>query len=79
MIEAKIIIEIPLPIPCSVINSPSHIKMMEPAVIAVMASTHCEVDISMVDAVLAKADSFRIKMYAKDWTIARGMVIILVH
>ena len=35
MIDAKIIIEIPLPIPCSVMSSPSHIKMIEPAVIAV--------------------------------------------
>ena len=36
MILAKITIEIPFPTPCSVINSPSHIKMMEPAVMVVM-------------------------------------------
>ena len=34
IIEAKIKVEIPLPTPCSVINSPIHIKITEPAVIA---------------------------------------------
>ena len=39
MILAKIIIEIPLPIPCSVISSPSHIKIMDPAVIVMTETT----------------------------------------
>ena len=40
MIPAKITIEIPLPIPCSVINSPSHIRRTEPAVIEVIETIH---------------------------------------
>ena len=36
MILAKITIEIPLPTPCSVISSPNHIKMIEPAVMVVI-------------------------------------------
>ena len=36
MMEAKISIEMPLPIPCSVMSSPSHMRMME---LAVMAET----------------------------------------
>ena len=62
MIEAKMTIEIPLPMPCSVMSSPSHIRMMEPAVIEVTARNHWPVERSMLEAVLAKADSFKIKM-----------------
>lgn len=34
IMEAKMMVEIPLPIPCSVMSSPSHIKIVEPATIA---------------------------------------------
>ena len=40
IIPAKITMEIPLPMPCSVINSPSHINRTEPAVIAVTDTIH---------------------------------------
>ena len=36
IILAKMTVEIPLPIPCSVINSPIHIRISEPAVIVVI-------------------------------------------
>ena len=71
--------EIPLPIPCSEMSSPSHIRITEPAVMAVIANAHCEVDKSIEVAVLARADSFRIKIYANDWTIASGTVAMRVH
>ena len=36
MMLVKIMTEMPLPIPCSVMSSPNHIKMIEPAVMAVI-------------------------------------------
>ena len=44
MIEAKIIIEIPLPMPCSVMSSPSHMRIMDPAVMAVTESAQSPKD-----------------------------------
>lgn len=38
-IETKIIVEIPLPIPCSVMSSPNHIRIIEPATMAVTESS----------------------------------------
>ena len=46
MIPAKIMRLIPLPIPCSVISSPSHIRRSEPAVIAVTATVHSIIVVS---------------------------------
>ena len=44
IIDAKIKVEIPLPIPCSVINSPIHIKITEPVVIAVTDKIQSPID-----------------------------------
>ena len=52
MILANMIIDIPLPIPCSVMSSPSHIKRIEPALIAVIDRIHCIVFGSTVAVVL---------------------------
>ena len=46
MMDAKIHLEIPLPIPCSVMSSPSHMRSVEPATMAVMAITHSIVESS---------------------------------
>jgi hypothetical protein len=36
IILQRMIVEVPLPIPCSVISSPTHMRSMEPAVIQVI-------------------------------------------
>ena len=56
-IDAKMRVEIPLPIPCSVMSSPSHIRMMEPATMEMIAITHCIAVRSGVTAV-AEARTF---------------------
>ena len=47
-IPAKMISEMPLPIPCSVISSPIHISKIEPAVIAVTEIAHCQIEVPVV-------------------------------
>ena len=63
IIEVKIISEIPLPIPCSVMSSPNHIRIMEPATMAVTDSIQSAVVGVYARAVFeAITDWYRMKM-----------------
>ena len=80
IIPAKITIEIPLPIPCSVINSPSHISNTEPAVMAVTDTIHSMAVGSPKVVVPPWRTVWRkINIKAIDWTTASGTVITRVH
>ena len=80
IIDAKINVEIPLPIPCSVINSPIHIKITDPAVIDTTDSTQSPVVGTNSVAIFADTtDWYKINIYAMDCTTASGTVSIRVH
>ena len=54
--DAKIMVEMPLPMPCSVMSSPSHIRSMEPAVMDVTERIQSDVVGSNDTVLLAATD-----------------------
>ena len=80
IILQRMIVEVPLPMPCSEMSSPSHMRSAEPAVIAVIArnqSFGVIVTVPVVDCVTTVWN--KIKIYATDCKTARGIEIMRVH